>query len=158
MEKNCLKWGVKKKWGNWFNLERLMVLHQLFYFVCSAVKCYMYSTSIPFLQDKTLINKCKRKFVCKGFQWMESKEKWKHSLRSVLRKRCSRKKMQRKLDSQNPRKVLVSKFTAKVTGDAAFLKTNSFTSIFEYVWPQFQLAPFMKTYCSEQLYNSSDCQ
>ena len=42
--------------------------------------------------------------------------------------------------------MLVSYFTAKVTGDAAFLKTNSFPIIFE-VWPQFQLATVINTYC-----------
>lgn len=39
----------------------------------------------------------------------------------------------RKLDSQNQRKELVRKFTAKVTVDAAFLNINAFTSIFVFV-------------------------
>ena len=42
-------------------------------------------------------------------------------------------------------------FTDKIKGVAAFLKINSFVSIFEEVWPQFQLANFMNTSCSEQL-------
>ena len=48
---------------------------------------------------------------------------------------------------QNPLKILVRKFTAQVTGNADFLKINSFTSVFEEVWPQFQLDTFMNTYC-----------
>ena len=60
-----------------------------------------------------------------------------------------------------------AKYFAKVTVDVAFLRINSFTSIFEEVWQQFELANFMNLlfrtilwiYCSEQffLYNSNDC-
>ena len=49
-------------------------------------------------------------------------------------------------------------FTTKVTGDAAFLKINSFASIFEEVYPQFELAALIKAYCSAQVvfHNSGD--
>ena len=36
--------------------------------------------------------------------------------------------------SQNLWKILVRKFTTKITSDAAFLRTNSFTSVFERAW------------------------
>ena len=36
-----------------------------------------------------------------------------------------------------------AKYFAKVTVDVAFLRINSFTSIFEEVWQQFELANFM---------------
>ena len=42
-------------------------------------------------------------------------------------------------------------FTIKVTGDAAFLKINSFASIFEEVCPQFELGAYINAYCSEQV-------
>ena len=74
-------------------------------------------------------------------------------IKGALEQRCTENSI------QNPWKVLVRYFTAKVTVDAAFLKINSFTSIFEEVWPQFQLPTFMNIYCSEQfpLRSSSDC-
>ena len=42
-----------------------------------------------------------------------------------------------------------------VAGDAAFLKINLFTSIFEEVWPQFQLGTFISTYCLKRFATSS---
>ena len=61
--------------------------------------------------------------------------------------------------SLNPRKVHVKYFIGKVTGDSTFLNFNFVTSIFEEVWPMFQLATFMNSHCSEELtlHSSSDC-